>query len=793
MLKNYFLVAIRHLKRQPGYALLNVLGLTIGIASALLIVLYLNHETSYDQHQEKREKIYRISADITEPDNAFRWAVSQPPLGKTVKTELQEIKQYTRFANGGNVRLRHENQTYEPEDLYLVDSTIFELFTVNFLQGDAAVALNAPNTIVLSKTLADKIFKGENPMGKLLETERSSYKVTGIYEDFPSTTHIRPDALGSFSSNQNYANSQNWGGFGLYTYVLLDDHADADYVEQRLNDEIIPKYVATIFDQFDIKVKYEMINIQDIHLHSTFENEPTALGNIDYVYIFLAVAIFLVLIACINYMNLATARSMRRSLEVGIRKVMGAVRGSLIRQFIIESVLIALVSMSISLILLLFIVPIINSQMGTSLMLEDLLSQKVLFTLLGILIFTGILSGSYPAFYLSGFSPIKAIKGGAGSKRTGNVWIRRVLVGLQFSVSIFMLIGTLIIYQQMQYVRNADLGFNKDQVVNFQLNRAASEKWEAFKTELLQNPNISNASTSTAVPGFGFGKNIMEVETNEGVMEIYGVDLYGVDYDYIDVLNIEVVKGRNFSKEFASDTASAVLVNEAMIERFGWDDPIGKRFQFDRDSTVFHKVIGVIKNFHHRSLYNPIESIMIFPSLNNREAMVKVSGNFEDGLAHIEKSWLELFPNTPFEHQLLDQNFLSDYEEDQLRGNLFLGFAIMMIIISGLGLLGLASFTAEQRKKEISVRKVLGANVQGLVMLLVKDFIWLVLIGALPAFIIGYKIMSTWLGDFEYHIEIGYIVFGVVLILVLAFVMLTTGLQAYRAAVANPSGNLKYE
>lgn len=793
MLKNYFLVAIRHLKRQPGYALLNILGLTIGIASALLIVLYLNQETSYDKHHPNAENIYRISSDITEPDNAFRWAVTQPPLGKTVNDEFQEITQFTRFAGGGNTRFRFDDRNYEAENWYLVDSTVFDVFKVDFIQGDPETALAAPNSIVLSKTLAERVFKGENAMGQLLETERFSYKVTGVYEDMPITSHMRPDAMSSFSTNEQYANSQSWGGFGLYTYVVLNDGVDPAYVEQRLNEEIIPKYVATVFDQFDIKVKYEVINIQDIHLYSDFEGEPSALGNIDYIYIFLAVAIFLVLIACINYMNLATARSMRRSLEVGIRKVMGAVRGALIRQFIVESILIALVSMFISILLLLIAVPVINDQLGTSLLLSDLVSNEIILTLIGILLFTGLISGSYPAFYLSGFSPIKAIKGGSGSKRTGNVWLRRVLVGIQFSISIFMLIGTLVIYQQMQYVRNADLGFDKDQVVNFTLNRNSSERWETLRTELLKNPNIANASTSMVVPGNGFGKNVMSVETNDGVMETYGVDWFGVDYDYVDVLGIEMVAGRNFSREFTSDTATAVLVNESMVERMGWDNPIGKRFQFDQDSTVFHKVIGVMKDFHHRSLYNPIESFMIFPNLNNRQAMVKISGNIDEGLNHIEGTWERLFPNMPFEYQFLDQNFMQDYESDQLRGQLFLGFALMMIIISGLGLLGLASFTAEQRTKEISVRKVLGADVKGLVMLLVKDFIWLVLVGALPAFIIGYEIMNNWLGDFEYHTEINLMLFVVVLLIVTVFVMLTTGFQAYKAATVNPSENLKYE
>lgn len=787
------MVAIRHLKRQPGYALLNILGLTIGIASALLIVLYLNQETSYDKHQANANNIYRISADITEPDNAFRWAVSQAPLGSTVNTEFQEVSQFTRFAGGGNTRFRLDDRNYEAEDMFLVDSTVFDVFTFNFIQGDPETALDEPNSIVLNQTLAEKIFKGENPLGQLLETERFSYKVTGIYEDVPITSHIRPDAMASFSTNERYANSQSWGGFGLYTYIVLNESADPAYVEQRLNDEIITKYVATIFDQFDIKVKYELINIQDIHLYSDFEGEPTALGNIDYVYIFLAVAIFLVLIACINYMNLATARSMRRSLEVGIRKVMGAFRAALIRQFIVESILIALVSMLISILLLLAVVPIINASLGTSLLLSDLLSQNIVWTLAGILVFTGLVSGSYPAFYLSGFSPIKAIKGGSGSKRTGNVWLRRILVGLQFSISIFMLIGTLIIYQQMQFVRNADLGFNKDRVVNFTLNRATSEKWEALRTSLLQNPNVTEAATATNVPGNGFGKNVMQVETNEGVMEDYGVDWYGVDYDYLNVLGIEVVAGRGFSRDFPSDTAVSVMVNESMVERMGWDNPVGMRFQFDQDSTVFHKVIGVVKDFHHRSLYNPIEAFMIFPNLNNRQAMVKIGGDLESGLAHLESSWVELFPNTPLEYQFLDQNFLEAYESDQLRGQLFLGFALMMIIISGLGLLGLASFTAEQRTKEISVRKVLGADVKGLVLLLVKDFIWLVLVGALPAFIIGYKIMENWLNDFEYHTEINVFVFVIVLLIVGAFVMLTTGFQAYKAATANPSENLKYE
>ncbi|MEO9868893.1 ABC transporter permease [Ekhidna sp.] len=793
MLKNYFLVAIRHLKRQPGYAFLNILGLTIGIASALLIMLYLDQELSYDTHHEKADLVYRISTDFTEPDNSFRWASTQAVLGRAVSQEIQEIDQYVRFAGGGDTRFEYENISYIVEDSYLVDSTVFDLFTVNFLQGEKETALSAPNCIVLSKSVSDQIFKGENPIGKLLQTDNYSYKVTGVYEDMPKTSHIIANAMTSFSTNQNYYNQQSWGGWSLNTYILLNKNVDPAVVEAKLNEEIIPKYVAVIFDQFDIQIKYELINIKDIHLYSDFQGEPTPLGNIDYIYIFLAIAVFLVLIACINYMNLATARSMRRSLEVGIRKVMGALRGALIRQFIVESVLMALAAVIISLGLLSIVVPIINAQLGTDLDITQLASTKIMSIILGILIFTGILSGSYPAFYLSGFSPIKAIKGGKSSGRTGNVWIRRVLVGLQFAISIFMLVGTLIIYQQMQFVREADLGFDKDQIVSFRMNRNVSERWDALKNNLMQDPNIVNASTSTTIPGRGFGKNVMDVETNEGVMESYGIDSYGIDYEYFNVLNVEIVEGRNASRQYPTDTSSAVLVNEAMVVRMNWEDPIGKRFQFDQDSTKFHRVIGVVKNFHQNSLYNPIEALMFVPVLNNSNAMVKINGDLQTGIDHVKASWNELYPELPLEYELLDQNFLQAYNEDRLRGRFFLGFALMMIIISGLGLLGLASFTAEQRTKEISVRKVLGANVKGLVFLLIKDFFWLIIFGAIPAFIIGYRIMNNWLSDFEYHIQINLLTFVAVLIIVTIFVVLTTGFQAYRAATSNPSDNLKYE
>jgi putative ABC transport system permease protein len=357
-----------------------------------------------------------------------------------------------------------------------------------------------------------------------------------------------------------------------------------------------------------------------------------------------------------------------------------------------------------------------------------------------------------------------------------------------------MLIGTFIIYDQMQYLRSKDLGFDKENVVRVLLgNQQSREKYPVFKNALKQNPNIVSVASASTAPGDGYGKNVMNVETNEGVMEDYGIDSYVVDYDYFPTLGVPFEKGRNISSEYPSDTATAVMVNEAMVARMGWDEPIGKKFQFDQDSTVFHRVVGVVKDFHQRSLYNPIEALMFIPSLNNSNVLIKTSGDVKAALSAIEASWNEVYPGIPFEATFLDEEFMEQYETDQLRGKLFLGFSLMMIFIACLGLLGLASFMAEQRTKEVSIRKVLGANTGGLVTLLVKDFVWLVLVGALPAFVLGYYFMNDWLQSFEYHVDINLLLFLVVLLIILIISVVTTGYHALKAANANPASNLKYE
>lgn len=797
MFKNYLKVAVRHLTRQPLYAFLNILGLTIGLAASLLILLYLSQELSYDDYHEKGDRVFRISSDIKEPDNAFRWSVTQMPLAQELKTQFGEVEEYVRFIGSGNTRFQREGQenSFYEDKIFFVDSTVFDVFTYHLVKGNIEDALKEPNSIVLNQTLANKFFGDENPLGQVLQTDDFTLKVTGVYEDQPLNSHIIANALISTSSNPrfNQAGGGNWGGFGIYSYVLLRPDADPEAFEAKLQ-TIIDQYVKPIFEPIGITIVYELINISDIHLTSTFEGEPEPLGNMEYIYIFSVIGVFLLLIACINYMNMATARSVDRSLEVGMRKVLGAYRNTLIGQFLTESFLLTLIAAGLSLLLLWVGVPAINALFDLHLSMAALWDSQLFIIFLGIVLLTGLLGGSYPAFFLSSIRPILALKGGGG-KKSGNKNLRRVLVVVQFMISMFMFVGTAVIYQQMDYVQNKDLGFDKEQVMRFTLStREMREKWPVLREKLLQSPDIPAAASASSAPGYGYSKQVMLIETNEGTMDPKGVDNYLVDFDYFETLKMEILKGRNISAGFSTDSSEAVIVNEAMVRRMGWENPIGKKFQVQGNDTLpMHHVVGVVKDFHQQSLYDPIAALLFIPNFNNGRALVKIKGELNDGIAFAEEAWSATFPNLPFEYEFLDENFQEQYETDRQRGQLFLGFSLLTILIACLGLIGLASFTAAQRSKEISIRKVLGADVTGLVSLLVKDFIILVSIAAIPAFVASYFFMKDWLTSFEYHMTLGIGLFVVVLVLTLVVTILTTSYHAYRAAVANPIENLKYE
>ncbi len=500
MLKNYIKVAFRSLLKQPAYTALNIIGLTVGKASSLINLLYIYHETSFDKHHSKAERVYRLSTSITEPDNAFKWASMTRPAAFTIKNENPEVVQAARMnpiSPQGGMRFTLNQVDYFQENVYTADSTVFELFDYDFVAGDPKTALEAPNSIVINESMAKKIFKNENPMGQTLQSggnREMSLQVTGVYKDVPKSSHLIADAMVSWKTIFQGGDG-SWGGWGVFAYVMVNEGVTKEALQTKL-DETVTKYIAPIFDPIGIKVKMVPVPLRDIHLTSDFEGEPVPAGDIQYVQIFTAIAIFLIIIASINYMNLATARSAKRAMEVGLRKVMGAQRGGLIGQFLTESILITLISLILSVLIVMALVPAVNNLVGTSLDIEALLDIKVISAVVGMVIITGFIGGSYPAFFLSSFQPAAVMKGGGG--KSGSKILRKGLVTLQFAISMFMLIGTFVIYAQMQYVRNKDLGFDKEQMMQIDFRSLADvQKWQVLKNELLLNPNITGTGSSS--------------------------------------------------------------------------------------------------------------------------------------------------------------------------------------------------------------------------------------------------------------------------------------------------------
>lgn len=612
MLKNYFRIALRNFYRQPGYTLLNILGLTLGITASLFILLYITEESRFDTYHEKADRIYRISSDLTEPDDAFKWSTTQAPLAPQLKKDYPEVEEYVRFRGNGRTRLEKNGNFFFVEKVFIVDSTVCDIFTFNFLRGDAQTALKAPNSIVLDATSAKKIFGNGDPLGETLKTPSGrEYKVTGVYENMPNHSHLIAEAMISMNSMERINNSTNWGGFNLYSYVLLKEGANSNAFAAKLP-EVIEKYVAVIFDQYDIKIKYQLLPLTAIHLTSDFSGEPEPLGEIGFLYIFGAIGLFLLLIASINYMNLSTARATKRATEVGIKKVLGSDRWQLITQFLSESILFTLVSLIISLLLIFLFLPLFNSTFDLSLSTSLLGTIPALTAIAGIVLLLGIAGGSYPAFFLSSFKPISVLKGTL-AKGAGNPNLRKVLVTIQFAITLFMLIGTGVIYDQMNYLSNKDLGFDKEHILTFSLpGRTARAKYPIIRDKLLQNPKVTKVGSASNSPGNGYGKNLMNMETSTGAMNQFGVNLYSVDYDYFNTIGVDIVEGRGFSLEYGSDTIAAVLINESMVKRMAWDNPIGKKVQFGTNDTLpVSRVVGVVKDFHQRSLYDPIEALLL--------------------------------------------------------------------------------------------------------------------------------------------------------------------------------------
>lgn len=799
MLKNLLKISIRTILKDRTYSLLNVTGLTIGITCSMFLLMYILHELSYDRYHENAKNIYRVVSNIKETDNAFTWAVAQIPLADELRDNYPEVQNAVRFFGTGRTIYKNGEKQFYEEEFYLTDSTVFDMFTYKFIHGEPATALDNPFTLVLTETTAKKYFSDiSEAVGQSIQNEAGEeFKITGIIEDVPLNSHFIFDGLISRSTRRDFVGS--WGNFGVFTYIQLPEGYDLSKMYTSF-DKIIKERVNPIFEQFGIKIVYELQPILDIHLYSKIQDEAEEGGDITYIYIFASVAAFMLLIACINYMNLATARSVNRAKEVGVRKVMGSQRRQLIAQFIAESVVIALIAMVISLVLIYVLLPTFNSLANKSLPFSYIFQGPIILSLLAIVIFVGIVGGSYPAFYLSGFSPINVLKGKLTTKG-GSAVFRKFLVAFQFMISIFMLISTLIVFDQLQFMRNKDLGFEKERVVRIGMNeRALREKSQVLINQLKQMPEVSSVGTASSSPGLGIGKLLLKVEDNEGKLVDRGVDLYAADYDFVSTLGMKVVTGRDFSREFPSDTTFGALVNESMVKRMSWENPIGKKFVFsdgnpdtpDNERTV----VGVVKDYHQNSLYDPIEPLMILMAPRNGFVFVRTEeGDVRKSLAAIESAWKEIFPTYTFEYDFLDADFNSQYQADEKRSQIFTAFSGLTIVIACLGLLGLAAFTTEQRTKEIGVRKVIGASVQNLVVLISREFFLLVGIGMIVAFPLAWFFTNDWLQNFAYRIELKGEWPTFILSALLAFIitLMTVGFHVVRAASANPVKSLRDE
>jgi putative ABC transport system permease protein len=787
MLKNLIKTAIRHIVKHLGYSILNILGLTLGISSALFLIIYVSDEVSYDRYNTNADRIYRVSSKITEPDDQFTWNVAQIPFGPQVVQDYPEVQSFVRFINMPRALYKYEDKEFNEENFYYVDSTLFDIFTYKVLKGEVSSALLNPKKIILTEHIANKYFGKSDPIGKTLTTGTDTYEVTGVIEDVPTNSHFRFDAVAARNNLPKQLGS--WGNFGVFTYLLFPKDFDLKTFETKIQG-MYDTYMKPIFGGMNITILYILEPITRIHLYSTNANEPEPTGSITYVYIFAIVAIFLVLIAAMNYMNLATARSARRAREVGLRKVVGSRRSPLVLQFLSESTLLTIISLFFSIILLIVLLPKFNLLAGKSFDLHILFSPVILLSVLAVIIIVGIIGGSYPAFFLSRFSPVTVLKGEITQGSAGSRF-RKILVVIQFAVSVIMIICTLVVYQQLNFLKTMDQGFDQKNVIGLQLNGQMSGKYPTLKQVLLENPNVKYVTSTNTSVGEGSGKVIFNVETDQGMSQ-RGVNFAVVDHDFIETLGIKIVEGRDFQQDMPSDTSKSVVVNETFVKRMNWADPIGKKVELG--TFVTGRVVGVMKDYHQTGMYNEIESLLLIYRTVNNVAYIKLSGDkTQETLGFIESNWKEIYPDQPFVYSYLSERFNRQFEADERRGLIFTMFTILAILIACLGLFGLASYMVEQRTKEIGIRKVFGAN-EGIILgLISRDFLILVTIAIIIAFPIAYYFMNNWLQNYVYKTSIGATLFITAALLTLLITFATISYKAYQASVMNPARSLKTE
>ena len=807
MFINYLKIAIRNLRKNKGYSFINIFGLAVGIACCVLILLYIQNELSYDKYNKNYDQIYRVRLEARISNNELNSAPSCGPCGPAFTREIPEVENYTRIRNYGFPVMRYKDKAFSEEKFFWVDSTFFDVFTVKFIEGSPKTALAQPNTVVITESTAKKYFGAEDPMGKILNADkRRDYLVTGVIKDFPLNSSFHADFLGSLMSYQ-VQNDQSWLSNNYFTYILVRKGTNLKDLDKKIYEVSkshigpqLQKILGVTYEQMlkgGSKYKYVLQPLSDIHLKSHLDHEIEPNSDIIYIYIFSIIALAILLIACINFTNLSTARSSGRAKEVGIRKTLGSNQISLIRQFLTETILMSFFAMIFAILLVELFLPTFNFIAHKNLSLQLLNNLYSIPVLIAFILFVGFVAGTYPALVLSSLIPVKVLRGGS-LKSSSKSWLRNILVITQFSISIILIVGTFIVKDQLDYIQNKKLGFNRDQILIVKKTDDIGKYIQSFKNDLTQVSGITNVSNSTSIPGENFGDTAFKTEGATAVA-VHDIKILFTDYDFVSTYQIKMKEGRFFSREFASDTM-AVVMNEAAVKSVGLKNPVGKylvRIGSTPETSIKFKIIGVTDNFNFESLHQKIEPLVFGLFRQNgfgRFVSIRfTTKNVKSTIGGISSIWHKYAGNQAFEYSFFNDDFAKLYSSEQRTGQIFSVFSVIAIIIACLGLLGLAAFTAEQRTKEIGIRKVLGATVSEIIFMLTKEFTKWVIVANIIAWPVAYFFMNGWLENFAYRINISVWIFVLSALAALLIAVITVSYQAIKAAMANPVKSLRYE
>ncbi len=792
MLKNYLKVALRNILRQKGYSFINIFGLGVGITCALLILMWVQDEFSWDTFHKNAKTLYRVEQDQPTPQGMFHVNVTPYPMAESLREEIPEVKNSTRSAFLNKIMMRYDENVFYENNALCVDPGFLEMFSYTGINGNIETALRNPYSMIITEDIAKKYFGNANPVGKnIIINNVHQYTVTAVIENIPHNTSLNFDILISFDFMKKIGlYYDSWRSNQIRTWIQLDDNAEVNFVNEKITEIHRKHYLSEIQEAGRIAgVKFQLMPLTDIRLYARFGYGSVG-GTIQSIYIFSIMALFILAIACINYMNLSTARSAKRYKEIGLRKVVGAVRKNIIGQFYSESMLITSLSVILSLILIILLIPSFNELSGKNYSLEYLFKPEFIITILVVALFTAIISGTYPALILSSFQPIRILReklqsGGKGSS------LRKILVVFQFSLSVIIIVGTIVMFQQLQFMRNKNLGYDKEQLIYLPLNAETQKSYSVLR-ELLQNdPLIMGVSGTQQTPTFmsanGGGAEWDGKDPNMDPLITYAA----VDYDYFETMKIPLIEGRSFSREFASDSIEAVLVNEEVAKLIGSEHVLGKKFLWANDGTI----IGVAKNFHYQNLQRAVEPIAIYlaPQDVNYVIVRLTSNKIQESLENVEQIWQNVYPAFPFEYKFFDEDFAQMFQSDERMMSIFSYASLFAIIVACLGLFGLASFIAELRTKEIGIRKTLGASIFGITIMFSKEFLQWIVIANIIALPSAYFVMSKILEDYAYKTSLSLWIFLATFIFSIVIALITISYQTIKAALANPVDALKYE